>query len=425
VNVLRGSTFAAVAEQRYEEWLLVRLLGLLDAARAHVPASKDGLDAARQSLAILDGLRVDQILKDGSPFFWMNVHRLFTSDAGGAAIRGASINYAIFQAFDSYFSCLVDGQEVRAEIDEPGPILLPRLQIRFQAEKGFVRLQKLNEHGILIDVDGCRTSLDVTDVPTKYRLSSMAIRSGYSTTLLLVAHQSLFEQAYIDAITQDVNAEALAAMIADALDLICAVDPPVGERIRSAVGWYVPIGTDSLEVHRSFSAANLAGTIFLSEAIDILRLAEAIVHEFHHNELYGYSHVVPIIKSESRELYYSPWREDARPLDGLIHAIFVFAGVCDFYRHVERSAGPQREYARLRERRLERVQQLEIGLAQVAEWQLTDAGVGLIASLRNRVAEHRRDLSAGPLALVSLERHLRIWLEAHPELANDVHVPPT
>jgi HEXXH motif-containing protein len=410
VSVLRGSALAAVAEKQYEQWLLVRLLGLLD--------------AQRQSLAILDGLRVDQILAGGSPFFWMNVHRLLTSDAGGAAIRGASINYLICQAFDSYFSCLGDGQEVRAEIDESGPILLPRLQIRFQAKKGFVRLQKRNQNGILIDLDGRRISFDVTDVPAKYRLSSMAIRSGHSTRLLPVAHQSLFEQAYIDAITRDVNAGALAAMIADALDLICAVDPPIGDRIRSNVGWYVPIGTDSPEVHRSFSAANLAGVVFLSEATDILRLAEAIVHEFHHNELYAYSHVAPIIKPGSGELYYSPWREDARPLDGLIHAIFVFAGVCDFYRHVERRGGPRPDSARLRERRSQRIHQLEIGLAQVSEAHLTDAGAALIASLRNRVAEHKRDLSVDTAAPLSLERHLRVWLEVHPELANEVHVPP-
>jgi HEXXH motif-containing protein len=57
-----------------------------------------------------------------------------------------------------------------------------------------------------------------------------------------------------------------------------------------------------------------------------LKLAEAIVHEYFHNELFLHQESAELFDTRD-ELYYSPWRDDARPLNGLFHGAFVFTAV--------------------------------------------------------------------------------------------------
>jgi HEXXH motif-containing protein len=421
VNLLGGGTLPAAAESQYERWLFIRLSGLFDAARINFQGLDGKIDAAERALAILNRLSFAQIVEEGTPFFWMNVHRLLATDSSGPAGPSGSLQYLICHAFDSYFARLADGQGVSFEVEEPAVILLPKLGLRVEAEPGLVHLQKLHSNGVRVEVNGRRSEIELAAIQGKFRFPLLTVAGRDSTKLLLVSHPSLFEQAYIEAVTPATQkAKEQSAMIGDALDLICAAYPSLGQRISTSVKWYVPIATDSLDTHRSFSAASLIGLIFLSEAANELRLAEAIVHEFHHNELFAYSNVAPLIDGPTDRLFYSPWREDARPLYGLIHAVFVFAGVCDFYRRLEQSPAFQRYHEHLWSLHSERVCQLEIGLAQIPEDQLTDAGRGLIASLRSRVEEQRQDLAGYREMPPSIERHLRIWMETHPHLASEV-----
>jgi HEXXH motif-containing protein len=423
VNLLGGSTLPAASESQYERWLFVRLLGLFDVARSNLPGLGSKIDAAERALAILNQLSFAQIVEEGSPFFWMNVQRLLAADAAGSPDPGESLQYLICHAFDSYFPRLSDGQEVFFEVEEPAFILLPRLGLRIEAGPGLVHLRRLHSNRIRVEANGRRSEIELTAIPEEFRFPLLTVASSYPARLLLASHPSLFELAYIDAVTPGThNAEGQAAMIGDALDLICAVYPSMAKRIRTSINWYVPIGTDSLDTHKSFSAANLIGLVFLSEAANELRLAEAIVHEFHHNELFAYSNVTPLIAGAADRLFYSPWREDARPLYGLIHAIFVFAGVCDFYRCVEQTEVCHKYHEYLLGLHAERIWQLEIGLAQIPDDQLTEAGQGLISSLRARVERHRQDFAGNHTAPPSIETHLRTWMESHPHLASEVRL---
>jgi HEXXH motif-containing protein len=412
----------AASESQYERWLFVRLLGLFDVARSNFPDLGSKIDAAERALGILNRLSFAQIVEEGSPFFWMNVQRLLSSNAAGSPNPGESLQYLICHAFDSYFSRLADGQGVSFEVEEPAFILLPKLGLRIGAGPGLVHLQKRHSNRACVEANGRRSEIELTAVPAEFRLPVLTVAS-YPAKLLLASHPSLFEQAYIDAVVPGTdNAADQAAKIGDALDLICEVYPSMGKRIRTSINWYVPIGTDSLDTHKSFSAANLIGLVFLSEAANELRLAEAIVHEFHHNELFAYSNVTPLIAGAADRLFYSPWREDARPLYGLIHAVFVFAGVCDFYRCVGQTQACHRYHEHLLGLHAERVWQLEIGLAQIPDDQLTDAGRRLISSLRARVELHRQGFAENRAAPPSIETHLRTWMESHPHLASAVRL---
>ena len=423
MNLLGGSTLPAASESQYERWLFVRLVGVFDVARSNFPSLGREIDSAERAFAVFNRLSFAQIVEEGSPFFWMNVQRILAADNAGLRNGSESLQYLICHSFDSYFSLLSDGEGVSFELEDHADILLPKLGLRFEAQPGLLHLQRLHSSRACVETSERRSEIALTDIPTEFRLPLLSVASDYPARFLLASHPSLFEPAYIDAVTPDAqNAADQAAMIGHALGLISGVYPSMGKRIRASINWYVPIDTDSLDTHNSFSAANLIGLVFLSEAANELRLAEAIVHEFHHNELFAYSNVTPLIDGAADRLFYSPWRQDARPLYGLIHAIFVFAGVCDFYRCMEQAQACYRYHDYVYGLHAERIWQLEIGLAQIPDDQLTEAGRGLISSLRARVEQHRQDFAENRAVPPSIESHLRTWMESHPHIASEVRL---
>ncbi|MFM0074577.1 HEXXH motif-containing putative peptide modification protein [Paraburkholderia sediminicola] len=78
----------------------------------------------------------------------------------------------------------------------------------------------------------------------------------------------------------------------------------------------------------SFSEPYIPFSIFVSIPGDswkaAARVAEAIIHEAMHLQLSLVEQLVPLAQ-ESAEQQYSPWKREARPVSGLIHALYVFA----------------------------------------------------------------------------------------------------
>lgn len=51
----------------------------------------------------------------------------------------------------------------------------------------------------------------------------------------------------------------------------------------------------------------------------------SLVHEYSHNLLFGIARNEPLVLNDPEELYHSPLRQEARPMDGIYHATFVSA----------------------------------------------------------------------------------------------------
>ncbi|MEN3331678.1 MAG: hypothetical protein V7641_1043 [Blastocatellia bacterium] len=84
----------------------------------------------------------------------------------------------------------------------------------------------------------------------------------------------------------------------------------------------------------SFSEPHIPFSIFVSVPerrvrADALRVAEAIVHEAMHLQLTLLERVVPLVES-ARELYFSPWRDEHRTAQGILHALYVFRVIDSF-----------------------------------------------------------------------------------------------
>lgn len=109
--------------------------------------------------------------------------------------------------------------------------------------------------------------------------------------------------------------------------------------------------------HRSISATSTDafGSIALSLPGDAPDFANTLVHEFQHAKLSALLDLVELTDPDPSTRYYAPWRDDPRPLPGLLQGTYAFLGVTDFWRvHRHRAttrgrnALPDFEFARWR-----------------------------------------------------------------------------
>lgn len=138
------------------------------------------------------------------------------------------------------------------------------------------------------------------------------------------------------------------------------------------------------EPGRSISATSTDafGSIAMSGPVDAATLAVTLIHEFQHAKLSALLGLVPLYELRTGTRYYAPWRDDPRPLGGLLQGAYAFLGVTDFWRVHRGAVGAASadlasfEFARWREQTAWAVDEL----AGSAE--LTDAGRQVIEGLR-------------------------------------------
>jgi hypothetical protein len=92
----------------------------------------------------------------------------------------------------------------------------------------------------------------------------------------------------------------------------------------------------------SFSDPTLPFSVFVgvhpeSDVIQDLRLAESILHECMHLQLTLIESQTRLLDAEN-ELHLSPWRQTLRPTRGILHALYVFRVIQDFFRALLSSA---------------------------------------------------------------------------------------
>lgn len=93
----------------------------------------------------------------------------------------------------------------------------------------------------------------------------------------------------------------------------------------------VPLETPEKHGSVSSSYVNLRGAICLSHSEDPLLQAETLIHEFCHQKMNQLLLVEPILlPGQSGQVFYSPWRADARRLRGLILGAHAFLNVASY-----------------------------------------------------------------------------------------------
>jgi hypothetical protein len=163
--------------------------------------------------------------------------------------------------------------------------------------------------------------------------------------------------------------------------------------------------------------------MFLSGIYRFMPLLEAIVHEFHHTELYMLMASREVLGEDEHRLYYSPWREDARTIFGLFHACHVFSQVEEFYSRAARSPAFEDYTEYIAARQLTLCQQLRLGLQQIRKDELPRTGREIYDFMVDQIELRAKEMRFDQNPLPTIIDHLDKWRDSHPELADSVILP--
>jgi HEXXH motif-containing protein len=155
------------------------------------------------------------------------------------------------------------------------------------------------------------------------------------------------------------------------------------------------------------------GAIVLSAAESVSILAETLVHELQHSKLNAVLDLVRL-EDDASPLCYAPWRSDPRPLSGLLHGIYAFTSVVEFWR-VQRHDDPgdrRADFKFLYHR--EQVREAVEAVAVMPE--LTEFGSRLVEAVKARLVLCDNETVPEELAktvLLLLAEHRLTWRLRH------------
>ena len=160
------------------------------------------------------------------------------------------------------------------------------------------------------------------------------------------------------------------------------------------------------------SAASPAafGAIATSMPPSPVSMAETLIHEFQHIKLGGLMDMLPLVEP-SGEKAYAPWREDPRPMGGLLQGAYAFAGIVRFWnvqRHIETEPDDVLRANVLYERWRSTIEPATGTLLEKAS--LTPNGVRFVTAFRER--EQRPDSTAVPAEAMQVAQEVALddWL---------------
>lgn len=158
------------------------------------------------------------------------------------------------------------------------------------------------------------------------------------TARVLASRVSPVPVAMVSAIAEEGlvpgEADALACLTVSAQDWI-RTSPELEAAVLAAVTDVHPLAAEpGYDV--SHSQPRWRSRIFVScpertDCVGALRLAESVVHEAMHLRLTNEEGREPFVASPAASSH-SPWRRESRPVQGVLHGLFVFACIARFMR---------------------------------------------------------------------------------------------
>ncbi len=194
--------------------------------------------------------------------------------------------------------------------------------------------------------------------------------------------------------------------------------PEVAAEVAAAVGVLTPLGAAGGPT--SVTLADGFGCVFLSLPVDDRAAAETLAHELQHAKLTVVLDLFPLVASDPGRLFYAPWRDDARPLLGVLHGTYAHLGVTAFWRRERGLPGDRAEVEFIRWR----IATLSAAGTLLAEADLTPMGRFFV----ERIAETLRgwgtdEVSADAVAAAEAmsREHRATWLAANAGVATGSH----
>lgn len=196
----------------------------------------------------------------------------------------------------------------------------------------------------------------------------------------------------------------------DAWTILVRQYPQYASPIARGLVSLVPLAATQRNRGVSATTRDAFGAVLVGPSPDPRWLALTLVHEFQHGKLWTLLDLVQLHEPDPVPRYYAPWRNDPRPLRGLLHGAYAFLGVTDFWR-AQRTLPGNRvfanyEFARWRER-VSRVLDVLAGSER-----LTAAGHHFLAGMRTTLTgwlEQRVPPASRQLARDATDDHQTAW----------------
>ncbi|GAA4380409.1 hypothetical protein GCM10023088_43770 [Actinomadura verrucosospora] len=111
--------------------------------------------------------------------------------------------------------------------------------------------------------------------------------------------------------------------------------PGVAEDVAAFVSVLTPLVAPA-QGQSSATPRHAFGSIGLSSPPDARFLAVTLAHEVQHTKLTGLLDAVHLTRPDDGTTYYAPWREDPRPVAGLLQGAYAHLGIARFWRDQRR-----------------------------------------------------------------------------------------
>ncbi len=103
----------------------------------------------------------------------------------------------------------------------------------------------------------------------------------------------------------------------------------MAQAVAQLVRVIVPLERPS-EGERSSSSPETFGAIALSRPRNATSLAVTLIHELQHLKLSAVIDLVMLTRPDDGRRYYAPWRDDPRPVSGLLQGAYAYLGISGF-----------------------------------------------------------------------------------------------
>jgi HEXXH motif-containing protein len=172
-------------------------------------------------------------------------------------------------------------------------------------------------------------------------------------------------------------------------DLLVRCHGTVAEEVSAIVRVLTPLQPPTGD-QVSATSRDAFGAVLLSSPVDACSLAVTLTHEVQHAKLSALLDIVPMTLPDDGRRFYAPWREDPRPVSGLLQGAYAFLGVAGFWlRHSHQYADE------------------EAALAEFARW------LGAVRLVIDTLASSGQLTGPGETFVSGMDQTLRRW-EARP-----------
>jgi uncharacterized protein len=115
-------------------------------------------------------------------------------------------------------------------------------------------------------------------------------------------------------------------------EVLATGHPAVAAEVAAAISVIVPLSR-SVYGHHSSSGPDTFGALAMSDPPDPETCACTLTHELQHVKLCAVLDIVRLTgPNHGGRLYYAPWRDDPRPIAGLLQGAYAHVGVTEFWR---------------------------------------------------------------------------------------------